>query len=150
MTASPQFRSNLSSQRVRKVFAFSVGLAFLAIGVLGFIPGATTGTDELSWAGPHTDTYLFGIFAVSILHNLVHLGFGILGLIMALRPIGARIYLIGGGLGYIAITIYGLMIDHGSDLNFLPVNDADNWLHLGVGLGMVFLGIVPLRTPNKG
>ncbi|AEF39874.1 DUF4383 domain-containing protein [Hoyosella subflava] len=149
MGGNKQFQSDLSSQRVRKLFAFSVGVAFIVVGILGFIPGVTTGTDEMTWAGPHTDTYLFGIFAVSILHNVIHVGFGVLGIVMAMRALGARIYLIGGGLGYIALTLYGLVIDHSSDANFLPINHAINWLHLGLGLGMVLLGSVPLRTPKK-
>jgi hypothetical protein len=24
--------------------------------------------------------------------------------------------------------------------NFVPVNNADNWLHLGLGVGMILLG----------
>ncbi|MCW4355542.1 DUF4383 domain-containing protein [Hoyosella sp. YIM 151337] len=148
MNARKQYQSDLSAQRMRRLFALSIGLAFLAVGILGFIPGVTTGTDELTWAGPHTETYLFGVFAVSILHNIVHAGFGVLGIVMAMRAAAARIYLLAGGLGYIALTFYGLAIDHASDANFLPVNWAANWLHLGLGLGMVILGSVPLRTPR--
>ena len=42
---------------------------------------------------------------------------------------------------YLVLFIYGLVIDHGKDINFVPVNDADNWLHLVLGLGMVALGL---------
>lgn len=131
------------------MFAFSVGLAFLVVGILGFIPGVTTGTDDLTWAGPHTDTYLFGVFAVSILHNIVHIGFGVLGIAMAMRPVAARLYLILGGIAYLLLTLYGMAIEHDSAANFLPVNDAVNWLHFGLGVAMVFLGIVPLRTRRR-
>lgn len=149
MARRRQYESDLSSRRMRRMFAFSVGLAFLVVGILGFIPGVTTGTDDLTWAGPHTDTYLFGVFAVSILHNIVHIGFGVLGIAMAMRPVAARLYLILGGIAYLLLTLYGMAIEHDSAANFLPVNDAVNWLHFGLGVAMVFLGIVPLRTRRR-
>ena len=31
-----------------------------------------------------------------------------------------------------------------SDANFLPVNTNDNWLHLGLGAGMVLLGLMTI------
>ena len=59
--------------------AVLVGAAFLVFGVLGFIPGVTTHYDQLQWAGHHSGAKLFGVFAVSGLHNVVHLVFGVLG-----------------------------------------------------------------------
>jgi hypothetical protein len=52
----------------------------------------------------------------------------------------ARGYLIAGGVIYLVLWIYGLAVDHDSKANFVPLNDADNWLHLILGLGMVGLG----------
>ena len=46
-----------------------------------------------------------------------------------------------GGLAYLGLWVYGLVIDHDSSINFVPVNNADNWLHFGLGLGMVLLGL---------
>ncbi|WP_149360621.1 DUF4383 domain-containing protein [Lolliginicoccus suaedae] len=137
--------SDLSSSRLRQLFALAVGIAFVAVGVLGFIPWATTDVAELPAAGPESDAYLFGIFAVSILHNVVHLAFGVAGILMAMRAIGARLYLVGGGIIYLALTVYGLVIDLDSEANFVPLNHADNWLHLGLGIGLMVLGLVPLR-----
>jgi hypothetical protein len=53
----------------------------------------------------------------------------------------ARAFLIGGGLIYAALWLYGLIIDHGSTANFVPVNTADNWLHLALAVVMVGLGL---------
>jgi hypothetical protein len=82
-----------------------------------------------------------GLFQVSILHNLVHLLFGVAGLAMAGAISTARAFLIGGGVVYVALWIYGLAIEYDSDANFVPLNDADNWLHLGLGAGMITLGL---------
>ncbi|PRC42169.1 DUF4383 domain-containing protein [Mycobacterium sp. ITM-2017-0098] len=112
----------------------------MLVGVLGFVPGVTTNYEELSFAGHHSSAMLLGIFAVSVLHNIVHLAFGIAGVAMARTFRTARLYLIGGGAVYAVLFVYGLVIDHDSGANFVPVNTADNWLHLGLAVGMVALG----------
>jgi|SRR5215212_8781507 len=130
--------------------ALIVGCGLLLIGVLGFIPGVTSDFGHLQWAG-HSGAKLFGIFAVSGLHNLVHLTFGVIGLAMARTYAASRAYFIGGGLVYLALWLHGLFIDHGSSANFIPVNGADNWLHLGLGAVMVLLGLTLAgqRDPTK-
>ncbi len=121
--------------------AVLVGAAFLVFGVLGFIPGVTTHYDQLQWAGHHSSAQLFGVFAVSGLHNVIHLVFGVLGLLMARTYAKARAYLLVGGLVYLGLWVYGLLIDHGGPANFVPVNSADNWLHLGLGAFMLLLAV---------
>lgn len=123
-----------------------VGAVFVLVGILGFVPGVTTNYDQLSFAGHGSGALLLGLFAVSVLHNLVHLLFGVAGLAMARTPTGARTYLIYGGVVYAVLWIYGLVVDHGSPANFVPVNTADNWLHLGLAIGMIALGVVLGRT----
>ncbi|MEV6644163.1 DUF4383 domain-containing protein [Amycolatopsis sp. NPDC051371] len=118
-----------------------VGVVFLIVGVLGFIPGVTTHNDQLQVAGHHSMAQLFDVFTVSVLHNLIHLLFGIVGLVAARSPGGSRAYLTIGGLVYLILCVYGMGTDSAGAPNFAPVNDADNWLHLGLGVGMVALGI---------
>ncbi|MBT2443761.1 DUF4383 domain-containing protein [Streptomyces sp. ISL-36] len=122
--------------------ALLVGAVFLLVGVLGFIPGITTDYDTLKFAEHHSDAKLLGVFQVSILHNLVHLLFGFAGIAMAGAASTARTFLIGGGVIYLVLWLYGLLIDRDSGANFVPVNTADNWLHLALGLAMVALGVL--------
>ncbi|MBF6329708.1 DUF4383 domain-containing protein [Nocardia transvalensis] len=121
--------------------SLAVGTLFLLVGVLGFIPGITTDYDTLVWAGHHTDAKLLGLFQVSALHNIVHLAFGVAGLVASRTALWSRGFLIGGGVVYLVLWIYGLVIDRASDANFVPVNNADNWLHLVLGAGMIALGL---------
>lgn len=123
-----------------QTFAALVGATFLLVGILGFIPGITTNYDEMAFAGHESDAELLGIFEVSVLHNIVHLLFGAAGLALARTHTAARSYLVVGGLVYLVLWVYGLVIDDTSDANFVPVNEADNWLHFGLGAGMVLLG----------
>jgi hypothetical protein len=135
-------RPDGASRTPVQLVAMIVSAVFLLVGVLGFIPGITTDYDTMQFAGHESSAMLLGIFQVSILHNIVHLLFGVVGLAMARSAAGARAYLIGGGLIYLVLWIYGLIVDHGSDANFVPLNDADNWLHLGLAIGMILLGLV--------
>jgi uncharacterized protein DUF4383 len=118
-----------------------VGVTFLVVGILGFVPGITTHYGDLSFAGHGSGAKLIGLFQTSILHNLVHIAFGV-GILMAKTAEGARTYLIGGGVVYLIVWLIGLI----GGLEWLPVNTADNWLHFVLGLGMVGLGFVTARS----
>ncbi|WP_009476418.1 DUF4383 domain-containing protein [Rhodococcus sp. JVH1] len=126
--------------------ALIVGAVFLLVGVLGFIPGVTTDYDMLTFAGHHSEAKLLGVFEVSILHNIVHLLFGVAGIALSRRADTAKLFLIGGGVIYLVLWIYGVLIDQNSAVNFVPVNSADNWLHFVLGVAMVALGFVLSRN----
>lgn len=130
--------------------ALLVGAVFLLVGVLGFIPGITTDFDSMTFAGHESDAKLFGVFQVSILHNIVHALFGVAGLALSQSWTGARGFLIGGGVVYLALWLFGLLIDRDSDANFVPVNEADDWLHFALGLGMIALGVLLGRRRRPG
>ena len=113
-----------------------VGFVFLLVGIAGFIPGLTTNLyDGLDFAGDGSEAELFGLFQVSVLHNIVHLLFGV-GIFMAATPSGARSFLIGAGAIYVVLFLLGLL----DGVDWIPVNDADDWLHLVLGVGMLGLG----------
>ncbi|MEH0974429.1 DUF4383 domain-containing protein [Micromonospora sp. CPCC 205546] len=130
--------------------AVAVAGVFALIGVLGFIPGITTGYGDMTFAGHHSEARLLGLFQVSILHNALHLGFGLAGLVMARSVAGARVFLAGGGALYLGLWLYGFAIDRESAANFIPVNDADNWLHLVLGFGMLALGLLLSNQVGTG
>ncbi len=125
-----------------QIAAAVVGAVFLLVGILGFIPGITTGYDTMEAAGHESHAELLGIFQVSILHNVVHILFGVAGLALARTATNARNYLVGGGAIYLVLWLYGLLIDKASAANFVPVNVADDWLHFILGVGMVALGVL--------
>ena len=122
--------------------ALLAGIVFLALGILGFVPGITTHYGDLSFAGHDSGAKLLGIFQTSILHNIVHLLFGLVGIAMARSWEGARTFLIGGGVVYLVLFVYGLLAHGDSSANFIPVNSADNVLHVALGVAMIALGVV--------
>ena len=118
-----------------------VGIVFLLVGIAGFIPGITTNLyDGLEFAGDNGNAELLGLFQVSVLHNIVHALFAI-GILMAATPQGARTFLLGSGAIYIVLFVLGIL--GGGD--WVPINDADNWLHLALGVGLVALGLITTR-----
>lgn len=132
--------------------AILVGSAFILVGILGFIPGVTTGyhgTGGMGFSGLHSHAELFGVFRVSVLHNGVHLLLGGAGLICSFRPAWARLYLLVAGLVYLALFLYGVVVDLGTSWNFVPLNNADNWLHLGLAVAMIVLAVVVGREPRR-
>ncbi|OBF21962.1 DUF4383 domain-containing protein [Mycobacterium sp. ACS4331] len=148
-----QPKPNALSERTQtpvQTAALAVGAVFLLVGILGFIPGITTHYDQLSFAGHHSGALLLGVFNVSVLHNLVHLAFGVAGLVLSRTFSGARAFLIGSGLIYAVLWIYGLVIDHQSGANFVPLNVADNWLHLILAVLMLLLGATLGRSEARG
>src|SRR4051812_14354850 len=76
-------RTAANSRTPVQLAALVVGVVFLAVGVLGFIPGITSHYSDMTFAGHDSTAKLLGIFQVSILHNIVHLLFGVAGVLMA-------------------------------------------------------------------
>ncbi|MEV0125097.1 DUF4383 domain-containing protein [Streptomyces sp. NPDC050703] len=130
--------------------ALAVALVFLLVGVLGFVPGATTDYDTMKFASHDSGAELLGIFQISVLHNLVHLAFGVVGLAMARSAATARTFLLAGGAVYLVLWLYGLLVGHHSSANFVPLNAADDWLHFALGIGMIALGTLLTRRATAG
>ena len=128
-------RERTTAQTLALVF----GIAFLGAGILGFVPGITSNYDELKFAGPDSEAELLGLFQVSVFHNIFHAIFGIAGLALARSWEGASRYLLGSGVIYAVLVLYGIIFggDDG-DANFIPVNNVDTYvLHVGLALGLL-------------
>ena len=111
------------------------GLGLVALGVVGFVPGIVQEYGALEWwRGSAAE--LFGVFQTSILINLVHIGAGVLGLRAGSR---GRAYLSLVGSAFFALGVYGLLV--GYAWNFMAFDRAADWLHIGLGIGMVYAGL---------
>jgi Domain of unknown function (DUF4383) len=127
----------MNDRSLAQTLALVFGIAFLGVGILGFIPGITTNYDDMAFAGNESGAELLGIFQVSVLHNVVHLLFGIAGLALARTWDGARMFLLGAGVIYVVLFLYGVFVGAGDDANFVPINNAGDWLHLVLGIGLL-------------
>jgi hypothetical protein len=122
-------------------------VAFLLIGVMGFIP-------PLLWApaaGGHEahtvpvrvnvlDGYLLGLFHVNVLHSLVHVLFGVMGLAMARSFDSARLYARIVAVGYGLLTIMGLVPALNTVFGLIPIHGHDVWLHAVIAAVSAYFG----------
>lgn len=119
--------------------AATVGAVITLIGLLGFLPGITIHFGAMEFAGSQSQAMLVGTFSVSVLHNVIHLLLGITGIALARGPALARGFLLGGGVFSVLLAL----VCWGVAAEALPANTADNWLHLGLGAGMLALAALP-------
>lgn len=117
-----------------------VGIVLVVVGILGFIPGITTQYSELRFFGPDSHAMFLNLFQVSMLLNIMQIAIGATGWTMSRNAMGARNFLMGFGLLYVVLGVYGLIVGVGSAANFLSLNTLDNWTFIVLGLGMVGAG----------
>src|SRR5712692_3396799 len=113
---------------INRIVASVIGIVFLIIGILGLILDTTSGS-------------LLG-FDVDLVHNLVHVLTGTLGLAAAFTGWSRRFNQIFG-VSYILVNKAGLvpaLYFSQRLLGLMHVNAADNVLHLVVGLGAAAIG----------
>lgn len=124
-----------------QLYALVFGVVLVAAGVLGFFVNASFGVGE---AAATDRGALLGLFDVNGWHNVVHLASGAVGLAMAGTPSSARVFAIGFGAVYALVFLFGLFMD--PLLGLLPINAADNVLHLGIAVVGIAAG---LATPTE-
>ena len=127
-----------------KPFAAIMGAAFLLAGIGGFIPGITSNYDELQLAGTDSNAELLGLFRVSILHNLVHLAFGVWGVLAARSWGGAKTYAQMGGVIYLVLAVLGLVAP--TTFGLIPIGGNDVWLHALLGAALAYFGFTARQT----
>jgi hypothetical protein len=122
-----------------KTAAILFGIVFLAIGILGFVPGVTTNVDGMPM--------LLGIFHVNPAHSVVHITSGIVFLIAGMAGAGpSRMWFrIFGGI-YALVAVLGFMNPNGPLLGMISNNPATTWLHVVLAAAMLFLGFVAKDT----
>ena len=129
--------------------AMLVSIVFILVAILGFIPGITTNFDDITFAGNDSGAELLGIFQVSILHNIVHLLFGALG-IAAARGIvmSARGYAQFIAVSYGLLTVLGLLPATHTTFGLIPIYGNDVWLHGGIALVSAIVGFASARPAS--
>jgi hypothetical protein len=118
------------------------GVGFLLVGVLGLVQGGMS-----MEADPSLAPKLIGIFPVNVLHNVVHLAFGVWGLAAARTHGAARTYCRAAGVIYLVLTCLGYFVPNG--FGFVPLGGPDVLLHLVLGLLLAGVGFTaPARDPR--
>ena len=120
------------SSTVQKL-AMIFGVVFIIVGLLGFY---YTGMNMQ--AEPDKSHYLLGMFPVNALHNIVHVLFGVWGILAARSWNGAVTYAKTGGIIYILLAVLGFISP--SAFGLIPIGGNDIWLHAVLGVVLAAVG----------
>ena len=123
-------------QKVALVF----GIGFLAATIAGVFVTGMSNMDP----NPETAPKALGLFPVNVLHNIVHLVFGIWGLLAARTFGAARSYCRIAGVIYLVLVVVGLVFPTG--FGFVPLGGTDPWLHLVLGAPLAYFGFTARET----
>ena len=116
-----------------KTAALTIGVIFIAVGLLGFIDNPIIANSDQA------------IFHADTTHSIVHIVSGVLFVLIAMAaPASAGTFLVIFGIVYLVIGILGVTSigDAGMTkvLGFLHVNAADNYLHIVLGIVIALAG----------
>ena len=119
--------------------ALIFGIGFLVVAGAGFLQGGTTMDADME-----TAPRVLGLFPVNLLHNLIHLAFGVWG-VAASRSWGAsKSYAQITGVAYLGLAVLGFITPELFGL--VPIGGNDIWLHVLIGLPLAVLGFTS-RAP---
>jgi hypothetical protein len=127
------------SKTIPEILGLAFGAIYLLIGIIGFF---ITGFDD--FFAHDTGETLLG-FEINGMHNVVHIVIGAAGLALSNTLAGARTYGWLLAVGYGAAFVYGLFAV-GETWDFLSLNWADNWLHLGTVIVGLVIALMPVRN----
>src|SRR5437870_13558299 len=118
-----------------KTLGMLFGIVFLAVGILGFVPGITT------------NDMLLGIFMVNPMHSIVHIVSGAIFLFASMSGAGAaRLWFQIFGVVYAIVAILGFMNPAGPLLGMISNNPPVTYLHVVLAAAMLLIGFA---TPKQ-
>jgi hypothetical protein len=134
----------MSDMSTLRKFALIYGIVFLLVGIAGFVPGLTQPHEHPGVRVTAGMGALFGLFAVNVLHNLVHLIFGALGLVAMKSDGAALVYARFVAIAYGLLAIMGLVDAMGLSTTFglIPLYGHDVWLHALLAAVAAYFGFM--------
>lgn len=130
-----------------RYFALIMGIAFLAVGILGFVP-ALLAPPSAADTMHLTNSYghLFGLFPVNAAHNAVHLLFGIWGVVVWRNFTASRAYARTVTVVYVVLAVLGLFPESRTLFGWVPIYGHDIWLHGVIAIVAAYFGYAPVAT----
>jgi Domain of unknown function (DUF4383) len=126
----------MEGKTLAQVYALTLGGVLVLVGILGFLVEPSFGIGDSAERG----TLI--AFDINGWHNVVHLLSGVVGLAMAATAAKARLFAIGYGAVYVLVTVLGFIVgDGGLLLSLIPINTADNLLHLAIAVTGIAVGL---------
>jgi uncharacterized membrane protein HdeD (DUF308 family) len=132
-------------------FALVIGIAYLVMGVMGFIPAFVSRADTLPSYVSNLGVvsgygYLMGIFPVNTPHNIIHVVTGMLGIATAISLDSSRLFAGQLGIYYTTLAVLGLIPIANTFFGLFPIFGADVILHGITGILGIYYGF--FATPS--
>ena len=123
-------------------FALVFGIVFLLIGLAGFIPGllADPAADEPALAIEAARGRLMGLFPVNVVHDLIHVIFGIWGVVAYRSFAAARVYAKAVAVIYAVLVVMGFIPILNTTFGLAPIYGHDIWLHALLAIVAAYFG----------
>ena len=129
-----------------RYFALVYGIVFLLVGIAGFVPGLVTPPQPAADVAVEAGFgRLFGLFPVNVLHNVVHLAFGVWGLAAYRTLSAARWYARSVAVIYAIFAIMGLIPLLNTTFGLVPLYGHDVWLHVLLAVVAAYFGWTSVR-----
>ena len=131
-----------------RYFALVFGLLFLIAGILGFIPSLLTSAPS---EGPPMAVnsfygYLFGMFPVNLVHNLVNMALGLWGLAAWRDFPMSRIFARSAAVIFVVLAVLGLIPELDTLYGIVPLYSNDVWLHAVSAIVAAYFGWAPVAA----
>lgn len=129
------------AQRVALIF----GVVFILVALVGFITPGGLGMEASMENVPKE----LGLFPINLLHNVVHLLFGVWGVLASRTFPAAKTYCQVGGVIYIVLTVLGFVAP--TTFGLIPIGGNDIWLHAVLGIVLAGVGFTarPVATSRS-
>ena len=132
-------------------FALFAGVQFVLFGLLGFLPGVTqsppAGAPPLAVDAGYG--MLLGLLPVNILHNLFHVGSGVLALVASRSFSNARLFARGLAVVYGLLTVLGLIPGLNTTFCLIPIYGFDVAYHGLLAAAAAYFGFVAPARVNE-
>ena len=132
-------------------FALIIGIAYLALGIIGFIPGIVSQSGAMPPSIENLGVvsgfgYLMGLFPVNTPHNIIHIVTGLLGIVTSIALDSSRLFSGQLGIYYTTLTVLGLIPITNTFFGLFPLYGADVFLHGLTGALGIYFGF--FATPS--
>ena len=123
-------------------FALVFGIVFLLVGIAGFIPGllAAPAEGDPALAIEAAHGRLMGLFPVNVVHDLIHIAFGIWGIVAYRTLAAARLYAKSVAVIYALLVVMGFIPVLNTTFGLAPIHGHDIWLHALLAIVAAYFG----------
>lgn len=130
-----------------RYFAVAMGVVFLVVGILGFVPALVSPIE----GGPPLNVeqgygLLLGLFPVNVVHNLLHLAFGIWGVVAWKTFSASRVYARSVAVIYAVVAVMGLLPVLSTTFGLAPLFGHDIWLHAVIAIVSAYFGFAAVSS----